>query len=283
MTGSADDGAAPAATGPGDPAVSVRGVSKQFTARGRASLAVRDVSFDAPRGQITCLIGRSGCGKSTILNMVAGTIRPTEGSVRHHGREVTAVNPEVAYLPQGDNLFAWRTVLDNISLPLELQGVKRAERHERAARLVETFGLSGREKSYPAQLSGGMRKRVQIARALLTGAETLLMDEPFGALDAQLKVRMQIDLLERVHQASQNTILFVTHDLAEAVALGDQVVVFSASPGTVVHVEEINDLPDRVDVLSAMELPEFQAHVHKLWTLIAPELLHPSNSVGAPQ
>jgi NitT/TauT family transport system ATP-binding protein len=258
-------------------------VSKQFTTRGQVNPAVRDVSFDAPRGKITCLIGRSGCGKSTILNMVAGTIRPTEGSVWHHGRQVTALNPEVAYLPQGDNLFPWRTVLDNVSLPLELRGVKRSERHEQAAQLIETFGLSGREKSYPAQLSGGMRKRVQIARALLTGAETLLMDEPFGALDAQLKIRMQIDLLERVHRAADNTILFVTHDLAEAVALGDQVVVFSASPGTVVHVEEISDLPDRTNVLSVMELPEFQVHVHRLWSLVAPELLQAPNSVGAPQ
>jgi NitT/TauT family transport system ATP-binding protein len=264
-------------------AVSIRGVTKEFAADGRVNVAVQGVSFDAPQGKITCLIGRSGCGKSTILNMIAGTLRPTEGSVWHHGRQVTGLNPEVAYLPQGDNLFPWRTVLDNVSLPLELQRVKRVERYKRAAEILETFGLSGREKAYPAQLSGGMRKRVQIARALLSGAETLLMDEPFGALDAQLKVRMQIDLLERVHRASDNTILFVTHDLAEAVALGDRVVVFSASPGTVAHVEEITDLPDRVDLLSVMELPEFQTHVHKLWSLIAPELLHPSNSVGAPQ
>lgn len=275
------------ATGAAAAAVSVQGVSKEFATHGRVHLAVEGVSFEAPRGKITCLVGPSGCGKSTILNMIAGTIRPSQGTVEHHGSRVTGVNPEVAYLPQGDNLFPWRTVLDNVSLPLELRGVKRAERHAQAAELLEIFGLSGRGKAYPAQLSGGMRKRVQIARALLTGVETLLMDEPFGALDAQLKVRMQIDLLERVHGVSENTILFVTHDLAEAVALGNRVVVFSASPGTVVHVEEISDLPDRADVLAAMELPEFQAHVHKLWSLIAPELLHSSNrtsnSVGAPR
>ncbi|GAA5199867.1 ABC transporter ATP-binding protein [Rugosimonospora acidiphila] len=267
--------------GPSGSAVVIDGVSKQFTVHGRTSQALVDVALDAPRGEITSLVGPSGCGKSTVLNLIAGTIEPETGSVRHNGAPVVAINHDVAYLPQGDDLFPWRTVMDNVALPLELRRVSRAARHRQAREILALFGLAGRESSYPAQLSGGMRKRVQIARALLSGVDTLLMDEPFGALDAQLKVRMQIDLLERVHRQTGNTILFVTHDLAEAVALGDRVVVFSPGPGHVIHVENIDDLGDRSDLLSLTESPEFQRHVRTLWSLVAPELVHRSAASGA--
>jgi NitT/TauT family transport system ATP-binding protein len=264
-----------------DTAVSIGNVSKQFIVRGRVNQALLDATFEAPRGRITCLVGPSGCGKSTVLNLIAGTITPEEGTVRHNGALIEALNYDIAYLPQGDDLFPWRTVLDNVALPLELRRVPRSRRHKQAIELLSLFGLAGRESSYPAQLSGGMRKRVQIARALLSGVDTLLMDEPFGALDAQLKVRMQIDLLERVHRETENTIVFVTHDLAEAVALGDQVVVFSPSPGHVIHVEEIDDLADRSDMLSLAESPEFQRHLRTLWSLVAPELIRKPTSLGS--
>jgi len=211
-------------------AVALRNVSKRFG----NLLALDDVTLDVERGEFVCLIGASGCGKSTLLNLIAGLDRPSRGVV-----QVAAERP--ALLFQEAALFPWLTARGNVELPLKLRGVGRAERREEAARLLATVRLEGNETRRPHELSGGMRQRVALARALAQRPELLLMDEPFGALDAMTRDVLH-DELERLWQETGVTIVFVTHNVREAVRLGDRVVLLSSRPGRVVD-ETVVDVP----------------------------------------
>ncbi len=221
-------------------------VSKVF---GRGSSAVRaldQISLEVPPGEFTCLIGASGCGKSTLLSLVAGLEPATSGTVSVSGR--------VALMFQEPALFPWLTAAGNVELALRARGVGRAERRQQAAALLETVHLSGFGGKRPHELSGGMRQRVALARALAQDADVLLMDEPFGALDAMTRDLLH-DELDRVRVGRQLTIMFVTHNVREAVRLGDRVVVLSSRPGRVVdEFSVLIDRPRRIDSAPVAEL-----------------------------
>lgn len=247
------------------------GVWQYFaTAKSQSFLAVRDISLTVDPGEFVCIIGPSGCGKSTLLNMVAGLLRPTRGQVRYRGRPVGSVNTTVGYITQQDHLMPWRTIEKNVGLALEVRHVPRAERRERVASALKMVGLEHFGGSYPSELSGGMRKRAALARVLVYEPDTLLMDEPFGALDAQLRLVMQRELL-KLWEQRKKTVLFVTHDLEEAILLADTIVVFGASPGHVVHVERPN-LPRPRELTELRSTEEFRAIWARLWALLEGQL-----------
>jgi len=248
-----------------------RGVTQYFLgADDEPFLAVREIDLSIPTGRFVCVIGPSGCGKSTLLNMAAGLLTPTRGEILHRGRKIDRVNTTVGYLTQQDHLLPWRTVEKNVGIALEVQGVAKRERVSRVARALEMVGLEGFGKSYPSQLSGGMRKRAALARLLIYEPETLLMDEPFGALDAQLRLVMQAQLLELWHR-DQKTVLFVTHDLEEAILLADEIIVFGARPGRIIHTEQI-DLPRPRDLTRLRSDPRFNAVWDRLWSMIESQM-----------
>ncbi|MDP4501590.1 ABC transporter ATP-binding protein [Nonomuraea turcica] len=204
--------------------IKVSGLSKQFAKDDLGIVALRDFDLEIAEGGFVTVLGRSGCGKSTMLNLLAGLTTPTSGSVAYRGELISGPRTEVGYLTQSDTLMPWRDVRRNVELPLEIGGVPAERRRERAAELIAKVGLEGFERHYPRELSGGMRRRVSLARMLAGGPETLLMDEPFGALDAQLRGDLQAELL-RLWEESGQTVVFVTHDIEEALLLGDRVVV----------------------------------------------------------
>ena len=252
------------------PLIAFRGVGKSFHADGKTVEAVRGVELDIRRGAFIALVGPSGCGKSTLLNMTAGLFQPTTGSVAYDGAPVSGVNLRTGYMTQSDHLLPWRTVAANIGVPLEIQGRPRAEIESKVGALIELVGLSGFERSYPSQLSGGMRKRTALARLLAYDPETLLLDEPFAALDAQLRLNMQVELL-RLSRRLSKTVLFVTHDLDEAAALCDRCVVFSARPGTIRAVVD-SPLPRERDLLRLRHDPRYVQLAAALWDMITPML-----------
>ncbi|WP_199430761.1 ABC transporter ATP-binding protein [Qaidamihabitans albus] len=199
-------------------------LTKQFAKDDVATVALRDFTLSIEEGSFVTVLGRSGCGKSTMLNLLAGLTEPSAGEVRYRDRRLTGPDTEIGYLTQSDTLMPWRGVLRNVEMPLEIRGVPAAERREVAAALVERVGLGGFGDHYPRELSGGMRRRASLARTLAGNPSTLLMDEPFGALDAQLRRELQEELLALVQDGGQ-TVVFVTHDIEEAILLGDRVVV----------------------------------------------------------
>lgn len=203
--------------------------------------ALREVDLAVGAGELVSLLGPSGCGKSTALDILAGLTRPTAGRVLLDGRPAERLLGEVGYMPQRDLLMPWRTVLDNACLGLELNGLGRREARERARAELPRFGLAGFERHWPAGISGGMRQRAALLRTFLAGREAMLLDEPFGALDALTRQQMQAWLLD-VWQGEAKTIVFVTHDVEEAIFLSDRVYVMSGRPGRVVLCLDI-DLP----------------------------------------
>jgi NitT/TauT family transport system ATP-binding protein len=227
-------------------AVTLTGVSKVYGRGGGAVRALDEVSLAAAPGEFTCLIGASGCGKSTLLNLVAGLDRPTAGEISVGGR--------VALMFQEPALFPWLTAAGNVELALRARGAGRTERKRRAAGLLETVHLGGFGKKRPHELSGGMRQRVALARALAQDADVLLMDEPFGALDAMTRDLLH-DELDRVRAGRNLTVLFVTHNVREAVRLGDRVVLLSSRPGRVIEEYKVPiDRPRRIDSAPVAEL-----------------------------
>jgi NitT/TauT family transport system ATP-binding protein len=225
------------------------------------------------QGELLAVVGPSGCGKSTLLNMAAGLMAPGTGSVRYKGKAIAGANTHVAYVTQKDNLLPWRTVLENIRLPLEMgpqRSLSPAEKSARCAGVIGMVGLTGFEHHYPKELSGGMRKRAQLARSLVYEPDTLLMDEPFGALDAQLKLMLQAELL-KTWEGSGKTLIFVTHDLTEAISLADRVIVMSGRPGSIRRIADIG-LPRPRDVFQIRFSPEFGAYFEELWSALKPDL-----------
>jgi NitT/TauT family transport system ATP-binding protein len=244
-------------------------VSKRFPQRGGndpGPWAVHQVSLQIRRGEVVSLIGPSGCGKSTLLNMGSGLYLPTEGEVRVGGVRVTQPMRQVAFMLQKDLLMPWRTIRANVELGMEIDGVPKAQRRERADALLARCHLQGFGDHYPYQLSGGMRQRAALARTLATEPQVLLLDEPFSALDAQTKMVLQQDLAETLAE-QRKTALFITHDLTEAVTLSDRMLVMSPRPGTIV--EEIPvDLPHRDNPLQRRKLPEIGPLVGRLMDLL---------------
>jgi len=194
--------------------------------------ALSGVSFEVAPQEFLCLVGPSGCGKSTLLRLMAGLLQPTQGQVRLDGQPLTGPRRQVGIVFQKANLMPWRSVRDNVVLPLELAGVPRSEALRRADALIKLVGLAGFERARPRDLSGGMEQRVAIARALVHDPEILLLDEPFGALDAMTRERMSVELL-RIWEASRKTVVMVTHSIQEAVFLADRVLVLSPRPGRI--------------------------------------------------
>lgn len=252
------------------PQLEYRGVARTFTDGERDFVAVENIDLTVRRGEFICIIGPSGCGKSTLLNMAAGLIQPSAGQVAYGGQPVKDLNTRVGYVTQRDMLLPWRTAARNIELPLELQGVPAPERRRRVDDMLRQMRLEGKGDRYPSQLSGGMMKRCALAQILVYEPETLLMDEPFGSLDAQLRMALQRDLLDYCERAGK-TVLFVTHDLEEAILLGDRVVVFGTAPGRIIHVEPIALARPR-DLAALRTKPEFTALWEKLWGLLAPQI-----------
>ncbi|MFF4907434.1 ABC transporter ATP-binding protein [Streptomyces sp. NPDC001260] len=221
---------------------------------------LHDVTLTVPDGQLLCVVGPSGCGKSTLLRTVAGLRPAHEGTVTLDGTPVTGVPDHLAVVFQdyGRSLFPWLTVRDNVALPLRRRGLARAERRAEAERILERVGLDGAGRRHPWQLSGGMQQRVAIARALVCRPSLLLMDEPFGSLDAQTREDLE-DLLLEVHRTENTTILLVTHDIDESVYVGDRVVVLSAGPGARIVLDLPVELPGKRDQIGTRGLPEFIA------------------------
>ena len=250
----------------------VRLAYRRVTANGDGTevLALDGVSFRVAPGEFVALVGPSGCGKSSLLLLVNGLLAPTAGQVRLDGQLIAAPSADRALVFQEAALLPWRTVQANVELALEIRGLPAATRHEVARRYLRLVGLEAFERFFPHQLSGGMRQRVGLARALSVAPRVLLMDEPFAALDAQTRQLMGAELL-RLWEADRKTILFVTHDLDEAIYLADRVVVLSARPGRV-----IDDVPveiPRPRALGIRSSPEFGVSRQRIWQRLEREVL----------
>ncbi len=252
------------------PILSAEHVTRSFSiGRGPEVVAVRDFSLDIEAGEFVCLLGASGCGKSTMLNMFAGFIRPTEGRVLLHGEPITRIEPRCGVVFQSYALFPWKTVQGNVEFGLRMQRVPRDERRRRAAKFIELVRLQGFERHYPAELSGGMQQRVTLARILAADPEVLLMDEPFAALDAMTRQEMQEELL-RIQEASHKTVVFVTHSIDEALILADRIVVMSARPGRVKTV--LNNTLPRPRHVSIQLSANYAALKAEIWGLVESEV-----------
>jgi NitT/TauT family transport system ATP-binding protein len=254
-------------TGPdrATPALEARGLSLSYGAR----LVLDGIDLSVADGEFLSIVGPSGCGKTTLLRLLAGLLLPSSGNVLAEGRAVEGPSRRRALVFQdyGRSLLPWRTVWANVALAFESQGVSKADRRAKAHALLERMGLSGSADYFPGQLSGGMQQRVQIARCLAQDPRVLLMDEPFGALDAMTRQSLQ-DEIARLGAEQGITIVFITHDLEEAIYLGDRVVALAPNPGRVIETLEVG-LPRPRDQLTTRENPRFLAHRHRLFRLLA--------------
>lgn len=253
-------------------AIELVGVTKRFlTPSGGVMTALRDVTMTVEPGQFCAIVGPTGCGKSTTLGMVAGLDRPSGGTVRVGGRQVDGIVPGTSVVFQTDALLPWRSVLGNVALGPEFRGVPRAEARERAREWLRVVGLADFAGHHPHQLSGGMRKRVSLAAALVNEPSILLMDEPFSALDVQTKAIMSNELLA-LWERSRPSVIFVTHDLEEAIALADRVVVMTAGPGTVKAVFDIGLPRPRGAVQEIRFEPQFLELHRQIWETLRDEV-----------
>jgi NitT/TauT family transport system ATP-binding protein len=250
----------------GDVILRVDGLKKTYATKDRSVEAVRDLTFDLPRGQLACIVGPSGAGKTTLLRCIGGLLEPTGGSVTLDGTPVTGPPRGMAVVFQdyGRSLFAWMTVRQNVELPLRNQDMSKADRARVVEESLAAVGLDHAVESYPWQLSGGMQQRVAIARAIAFDPQVLLMDEPFAAVDAQTRADLE-DLIRDIWKRTGVTILFVTHDIDESVYLGERVLILSGSP-TVVQEDLPIDLPEDRDQLTTRSMPRFaelRGHVYE--------------------
>jgi NitT/TauT family transport system ATP-binding protein len=242
------------------PIIEVRGIGKIY---GGGVHALEGIDLSLGRGALTTLLGPSGCGKTTLLKIIAGLLAPTAGEVRVNGRPVTGPGPERAFVFQDFALMPWATVLRNAAFGLELQGVSRSEREDRARHYIRQVGLGGFEDKYPHELSGGMRQRVGLARALAVDADVLLMDEPFSAVDEQTRRKFQEDLLE-LRAVERKTFVLVTHSIEEAVYLSDRIVLLSPRPGRVSQVVD-PAIPREGDPEAIRRDPAYLDLVDEIW------------------
>ncbi len=256
-----------------DGALEFGNVGRRFSVAGGATYqALEDVTFSVGRGEFLAIVGPTGGGKTTLLNLAAGLLRPSSGRVLVFGTPVDGINRRAAYLFQQDVLLPWKTALDNVMLGPLLHRRSRPEAQEAARRWLARVGLAGFETRYPYQLSGGMRKRVALAQSLIVGPEILLMDEPFGALDVQTRALMENDLLT-IWQEDRKTVVFVTHDLEEAISLSDRVLVLSAGPGAHVIGSHPVTLPRPRDVTEIRLHPAFLEIYRTIWERLRGEVL----------
>jgi NitT/TauT family transport system ATP-binding protein len=244
----------------------IDGVGKSFGRDGRSAAALMDISLDVASGELLCLLGPSGCGKSTLLNIVAGFIPASRGRVLVDGHAVTGPGPERGVVFQEYVLFPWLTVAQNVGFGPLLKRIPRAERQRLSARYLEMVGLVAHADKFPSQLSGGMKQRVAIARALANNPSIVLMDEPFGALDAQTREVMQEEL-GRIQRVEPKTILFITHSIREAVYLADRVAVMTSSPGRIKQIFAIK-LPEPRDRFA----PEFTHYESEITRAVKEEV-----------
>lgn len=257
-------------TGTAVPKLEFQQLGKRFHRNKDTVTVMRGVDLAIEPGEFVCVVGPSGCGKSTLLNMSAGLMHPSAGRVLYDGKPVEMPNTKVGYITQKDNLMPWRTVTGNIALPLVIRGYDKAEISRRVGEMIELVGLTGFEKAYPRELSGGMKKRVTLARTLAYEPEVILADEPFGALDAQLRTIMQEELLQ-IWSSQKRTVIFITHDIGEAVALGDRVVVMSKRP-TQVKLDVQVDIP-RPRNLTKLRFDRRYAELsEQLWVELADDI-----------
>lgn len=253
-------------------------INKIYDGRGGRVHAVKDLSLSVEAGEFITVLGPSGCGKSTLLHMLGGFEAPSSGSMTLHGQPITEPGRDRGMVFQQATLFPWRTIEANVAWPLEANGERRNTARKQARELLGLVGLSGFENTYPSELSGGMRQRAAIARTLALEPQVLLMDEPFGALDAQTRELMQEEL-NRLWQQAQLTVVFITHDINEAVFLADRVVVMSARPGQV-----IADTPIELDRPRGDDTkrdPAFLEYHHEFWTLIREQMVMPVPESGS--
>jgi NitT/TauT family transport system ATP-binding protein len=275
QTGSASGQSSPAA---GQPLIVSRGLTIGYKLhRERKKLmALRDISLTVNRGEFVVLVGPSGCGKTTFINAISGLIEPWEGTIEVNGRPVAGPGPDRAMVFQDYALMPWRTVESNVRMPFEFQklGLSREEMDERVRRSLDLVDLTGFERSYPYELSGGMKQRVGIARALVTSPDILLADEPFAAIDAMTRSAMQSEL-ERIVANTRQTVVFITHSIDEAITLADRVVVISFRPGRIKEIVDVNLPRPRFDYDVKM-LPEFGELYDHIWRLVKDEALQAS-------
>lgn len=252
------------------PTLETVGLSKVFRKRGGERVeALRDINLKVETGEFVSIVGASGCGKTTFLRIIDGLTDPTAGKVLLDGREVTTPGPDRGFVFQSDGLFPWRTAQDNIVFGLEVQRKNRNTARDVARRFMKMVGLEGFGGHYPYELSGGMRQRVNIARAMTIDPEVLLMDEPFAALDAQTREIMQSELLS-IWSQQQKTVLFITHQISEAIFLSDRVVVFTARPGRLKEVIPIKiPRPRSLDVKRTKEFVDYE---YRIWKMIEEEV-----------
>lgn len=246
-------------------AVDLSACTKEFaTPNGGSYFAVRDIDLKVESGRFVSIVGPTGSGKSTILNMAAGLLEPTSGSVQSFGEPISGVNRRASYMFQQDALLPWKSVIDNVSLGLIMAGVSKAEAYSESRRWLEKVGMKNFADRYPHQLSGGMRKRTAVAQAWIVDPDILLMDEPFSALDVQTRQIMENELLQ-LWQESGKAVVFITHDLDEAIALSDEVLILGAGPGsTVVGSYEIS-IPRPRDLLDIRDDPQFVDLHREIW------------------
>lgn len=239
----------------------VKNLKKTYRGADGETVALDDVSFSVREGEFVAIVGPSGCGKSTLLKILTGLLAKTTGELSLRGEEITRPRPDIGIVFQSPVLFPWRNVMGNVLLPIDVLRRRRESYRSRALDLIELVGLKGFERKYPWQLSGGMQQRVAISRGLIHEPAMLLMDEPFGALDAMTREHMNVQL-QRIWIDRKKTILFITHSIPEAVFLADRVFVMTPRPGRIQAVEEINI--DRPRGLEVMNTPEFGKHVRRI-------------------
>jgi NitT/TauT family transport system ATP-binding protein len=254
----------------GAPLIQARDITLVFKSKDREPVtALRDFNLEVGKGEFVSIVGPSGCGKSTFLNLLLGLIKPDSGEMKLDGAPIAGPGQERAMVFQEFGLLPWRTVRANVELGLELKGISSPERAERATELIKLVGLKDFERRYPHELSGGMKQRVGLARALATEPEVLLMDEPFAALDAQTRDLMQTELLE-IWERTKKTVLFVTHSIEEAAYLSDRVIVMTARPGRAKETLKIQ--LDRPRDYEMRLTPQFNEIKSRIWDVLKEEL-----------
>jgi NitT/TauT family transport system ATP-binding protein len=252
------------------PLLSIEGVSKEYHVRGKNVLALDSIDLTVDEGEFVTIVGPSGCGKSTLLNLIVGLLRSSAGRILFRGTLIDGISTKIGYVTQKDNLLPWRTLIENVEIALEIRGLEKSQRRQRAGDLIVQVGLSGFEDHYPHELSGGMRQRANIIRTLIYDPELILMDEPFGPLDAQTRIVLQEQLL-KLWFNTKKTIIFITHDLFEAIALADRVVLMTARPGKIKSIAPVGIARPR-DVYQIHEHREFRSAYESLWRELRPEV-----------
>lgn len=250
------------------PAIEIEKLGKVYTRGKEEVTAIQEISLKIPEGKFVSIVGPSGCGKSTFLHIVGGFIPKSSGKVRIRGKEVDKPGPDRGMMFQESALFPWKNVFDNVAWGLEIQGMEKSKRDEIVEHYLKLVNLWDFRKNLPSELSGGMKQRISLARVLAFNPDVLLMDEPFGALDAQTREKMQVEL-QRIWQESNKSVMFVTHDIDEAVFLSDIVVVFSGRPAVVKEIIEIDfQRPRTLDVHKTQEFMDIRNHI---WDLLHQE------------